>query len=86
MIKEWITKKLLERQLKNIPEAQREMIMKLVEKNPELFTKISKEIEAETKRGTGQMKAMIDVMKRHQSALRDVFASSGIDPKDLPRP
>lgn len=80
-IKKWGTKKLLEQQLKNVPEAQKQAILGLVEKDPELFTKIGKEIEAETKRGTGQMKATIDVMKKYQTQLRDVFA--GTDPRDL---
>ncbi len=35
--------------MKDVPEAQREQIMALVQKNPELFKKIGEEVEKRTK-------------------------------------
>ncbi len=78
MIKEFFLKKVLDYKLKNVPEEQKKFIMTIMEKNPELFQKISKEIEHKTKQGEGQMKASIDVMKKYQSQLRDVLAGTDI--------
>jgi len=68
--KKWGAKKLLERQLKDAPKEQREMIMTMFEKNPELLEKISKEIEAETKKGASQMQAAMKVMPKYQAELQ----------------
>lgn len=79
MIKEFFLKKLLDYKLKDVPEEQKKMIMTIIEKNPELFQKIAKEIEHKTKQGEGQMKASIEVMKKYQHELRDVL--SGVELK-----
>ena len=66
-------KKLLERQLKNAPAEQRELIMTLVEKNPELFKKISDEMQAEIKSGKTQMAAAMKVMPKYQKEIQAVM-------------
>jgi hypothetical protein len=38
----------------------------MVEKNPELFTKISKEVQVLVKQGKPEMYATMDVMKKYQ--------------------
>ena len=63
-------KKLLERQLKNAPPEQRELIMTLLEKDPKLFEKISTEMQAEIKAGKTQMAAAMKVMPKYQEQLR----------------
>lgn len=68
--KEWGAKKLLEQQLKNAPPEQRQMIMTLFEKDPELLKKIGEEIQAETKKGSSQMQAAMKVMPKYQSQLQ----------------
>jgi len=68
--KGYMTRKLLERQLKDAPPEQREMIMTLLEKNPELLEKISKEMQAEIKNGKNQMAAAMKVMPKYQAELR----------------
>lgn len=55
--------------MKDVPEAQREQIMALVQKNPELFKKIGDEVERRTKAGEPQMKASIEVMKKYREEL-----------------
>ena len=47
-IKNFAIKKLLEKQLKNVPADQREMIMTMVEKDPALFEKIAKDFQEES--------------------------------------
>lgn len=68
-----LTNKLLERQLKSLPPAQREVIMKLVSENPDFFEKMAKEIEAEKKAGKSEMAASMEVMRKHQGELQKLM-------------
>lgn len=68
-----LTNKLLERQLKSLPEAQREAIMKAVNENPDFFNKIAKEIEAEKKSGKSEMVASMEVMRKHQGEIQKIM-------------
>ena len=55
--------------LKDVPEAQRDQMMALVTKDPELFKKIGEEIERRKKGGESEMKASMDVMKKYRNEL-----------------
>ena len=55
--------------LKDVPEAQREQMMALVTKDPELFKKIGEEIERRKKGGEPEMKASMEVMKKYRTEL-----------------
>lgn len=72
MLKQFFMKKMLQMQLKNVPEAQRVMIMAMVEKDPKLFEEISKEIKAEMKRrgDKDQNAAAMIVMPKYQKQLQ----------------
>lgn len=65
---------MLERQTKNLPPEQREMIMTLLEKDPELFMKIAKEVEAEMKKGKSQMHASMAVMPKYKAQIQKLMA------------
>lgn len=41
-----------------------------MEKNPELFEKIQKEIKAKQKDGKGEMAATMEVMRKYQAELQ----------------
>lgn len=69
-IKDFFVKKLIESKLKDVPEAQREQIIKLVTENPELFEKIGKEIQQKTKEGKTEMSASMEVMRKYQSEIQ----------------
>jgi hypothetical protein len=69
-IKDFFVKKLIESKLKDVPEAQREQIIELVTKNPELFEKIGKEIQQKTKEGKSEMAASMEVMRKYQSEIQ----------------
>ena len=74
-IKNFAIKKLLESQLKNVPADQRELIMTLVEKDPNLFEKIAKELQAEMKiNGNNQMQAAMKVLPRYQSQIVSIMS------------
>jgi mRNA-degrading endonuclease RelE of RelBE toxin-antitoxin system len=73
-IKDFLIKKAAERQLKDMPKEQRDMIMKLLENNPDLFVKMSKEMEHKIKKeGKDQMLAMMEVSKKYQKELREAL-------------
>lgn len=73
-IKDFFVKKLLEKQLKNVPPAQRDMIMNMVQKNPELFKKIATEVENKKKNeGKDEMVATMEVMRKYQGELRNLM-------------
>lgn len=70
-IKNYAVKKLLASQLKNAPADQREMIMTMVEKDPQLFEKIAKEMQEELKRnGNNQMAAAMKVLPKYQNEIQ----------------
>ncbi len=70
MIKEFFIKQAVKHGTKNLPKDQAEMLQGMVEKNPELFAKIAKEIEALKKAGKPEMYAALDVMKKYQKELQ----------------
>ncbi len=74
-VKNFAIKKLLARQLKGVPADQREMIMTMVEKDPKLFEKISKELQAEMKiNGDNQMNAAMKVLPKYQKEIMAIMS------------
>lgn len=73
MIKEFLLKQVIKRQLKGVPEAEVARIVTLVEKNPELFKKIGDEIKAKVKAGRSEQAASMEVMRAHQGELQKVL-------------
>jgi hypothetical protein len=73
-VKNYLIKKAAERQLKNMPKEQQEMVMKLLENNPDLFVKMSKEVERKVKKeGKNQTLAMMEVSKKYQKELQEAL-------------
>ena len=72
-IKSFFLKTMLKNQLKGVPEAQQDMIISAVEKNPKLFEDIAKEVQEKTKGGMDQQAATMKVMMAHQKELQDLM-------------
>lgn len=68
-IQNFLLQQALKWKMRDVPAAQREQIMMLVEKDPELFKKIGEEVEKRTKGGEQQMKATMEVMKKYRTEL-----------------
>lgn len=68
--KNFMMKKMLERQLKDAPAEQKEMILTMLEKDPKLFEKIALEMQAAMKGGKSQMQAAMEVMPKYQAQLQ----------------
>lgn len=75
MIKEFFLKQAIKHGTKNMPKDQAALLSAAVEKNPELFTKIAKEIEVLKKQGKPEEYAAFDVMKKYQKELQGLFTN-----------
>jgi hypothetical protein len=74
-VKNFAMKKLLQSQMKNVPEDQQQMIMEMLEKDPALFEKIAKEMQAELKaNGNNQMAAATKVLPKYQQEIMAVMS------------
>ena len=73
MLKKMMMKAMMSRQLKGMPKEMQDKVLSMVEKNPEFFEKMAKEIKARTDRGEDQMMAMQSVAKQHQAELQQMF-------------
>lgn len=68
MFQNFLLKKML--RTKGVPEAQIDMFIAMMEKNPELFQIIAKEVEEKVKSGMSQEGAGIEVMKKYEEELK----------------
>ena len=73
-IQDFLIKQALKWKMKDVPEAQREQIMELVKKDPELFKRIGEEVDRRVKGGENQMKATMEVMKKHRAELAAIMS------------
>lgn len=69
-IKSFIAEKLIRSKMKDLPKAQQDMFIKLINENPELFKKIGDEVKALTKGGMSEMAATMQVMRMHQAEIQ----------------
>ncbi|MBU2103583.1 hypothetical protein KKD81_02000 [Patescibacteria group bacterium] len=75
MIQQFLVRQALKMKMKDMPEAQRDQILALVEKNPELFKKIGEEVDRRVKGGDNQMKATMEVMKKYREELSGLMGN-----------
>jgi hypothetical protein len=68
MFKKLILKKMLKAQ--GVPEEHIDMVLNMMEKDPELFKKIASEIQEKVKSGVDQTQAAMDVMKKYEEDLK----------------
>ena len=81
-VKDKAVEKMLEKQMGNLPEEQKQALMGMMEKNPEFFENIAKEIEVEVKNGKSQIAASMSVMRKHQAKMQQLMMESmGGDPR-----
>ncbi len=73
MIKEFLMKQMIKRQLKGMPESEIDRIVELVGKNPEIFKKIGDQIQAKVKAGRSQQAATMEVMRANQAELQKIL-------------
>lgn len=64
---------MIARQLKGVPENVREQILSLVEKNPQFFETMAKDIQERVKKGEDKMMATQAVAMKHQKELMQML-------------
>ncbi len=70
MFKSFLLRQTLKAKMKNVPEAEREQMITLMEKNPEFFKKIGEEVQKKVKAGQSEIAATMVVMREHQAELQ----------------
>ena len=73
MFKNFMLKQAMKAKMKDVPEAERDKMLELVEKNPEFFQKIGEEVQRRVKAGQSEMAATMVVMREHQSELQKLM-------------
>jgi head-tail adaptor len=74
-LKQAAIRKMVQSQMKDVPADQQQMIMELVEKKPELFQQMAKEMQAELKaNGNNQMAAAMKVLPKYQQEIAAVMS------------
>lgn len=69
----FMMRRLLEHKMKDVPAEQREKIMTILEKKPELFQTIALKSQEKMKQGMSQMDAVMAVVKEHEAELKEVM-------------
>jgi hypothetical protein len=72
MFQDFLLKKMLKSQ--GVPEAQIEMVLGAMKKNPELFKQIAVEIEAKVKAGADKQTVAMSVMQAHATELQGLLS------------
>ncbi len=73
MIKDFLMRKMIERQLKGVPKEEQEKMINIIIKNPDFFQKIAGEIKAKMdNEKKDQMAATMEVMKMHENELKKI--------------
>ena len=73
MFKSFLLKQALKAKMKDVPEAEREKMLALMEKNPDFFKKIGEEVQKRVKKGQSEMAATMVVMREHQAELQKLM-------------
>ena len=68
MFKNLLLKKMLKAQ--GLPDDQIDMVIKMMEKDPDLFKKIAEEIQQKIKGGMDQQAASIETMRKYEQELK----------------
>ncbi len=70
MFQNFLLRKMLRTQ--GVPEAQIDMFVRMIEKNPELFKTIALEVQEKVKAGMSQIDAGLEIMKKHEAELKEL--------------
>ena len=72
-IQSFLVKKYANWKMRDVPAGQREMMLALLEKDPQLMKQIGEEIERRKKGGESEMKAAMEVLKKHRAELAELM-------------
>ncbi len=66
-------KQAMKSQLKDIPEDQQQALLDLVERNPEFFENLAKELQEGLATGKDQQTVATEIMSKHKDALAQMM-------------
>ena len=73
-VQNFLLRQVAKHKMKDLPEGQREQLLGMLEKNPELMKTIGEEIDRRVKKGgENQMKATMEVMKKYRNELAELM-------------
>jgi hypothetical protein len=72
-IQSFFLRKMLENKLKGLTQSDRQRIFQLVEKNPDFFQKMAKEVQDEMKSGKDQTSTIMEVVKKYENDLKSLL-------------
>ena len=72
-LKTFLMKKMLKSKMKGVPEGEIDKMIAMIEKNPDFFQNIAKEVDIEIKKGKSQEAATMEVMRKHQGELQNLM-------------
>lgn len=73
-VQNFLLRQVAKHKMKDLPEGQREQLLDMLEKNPELMKQIGEEIDRRVKKGgENQMKATMEVMKKYRNELAELM-------------
>ena len=72
-IKHGVMRMMLGRQLKAMPKGMQDMMMDAIDKHPQFFEMISKEVDAKVKQGQDKMFATQAVVMQHRAELQKLL-------------
>lgn len=72
-IKDFFLRKALEYKMKDVPAAEREKLLAVMEAHPEFFKKIGEEVRKKVKGGMSETAATMVVMREHQAELQKIM-------------
>jgi len=71
--KDFLLRQTMKVKMKDVPEAERERVLAMMEKDPELFKKINDEVKKKIKAGQSEMAATMVVMRQHQAEIQKLM-------------
>ncbi len=71
--KDFLLRQTLKYKMKDVPEARRDEMLVLMEKNPEFFKKVGEEVQKRVKSGQSEMAATMVVMREHQAEFQKLI-------------
>lgn len=81
IVKDFFLKNAAKFAARNLPKDQQEFLTSLIEKNPDLFSRIAAETQELIKKGKPEIYATFEVMQKYQRELQDVMKDQ--DPEKL---
>ncbi|MCC7004767.1 hypothetical protein IT397_02510 [Candidatus Nomurabacteria bacterium] len=68
----FVMKKMIKAKMKDIPEAEQDRILEIMEKNPDFFQTLAVKVQEKIAQGKNQMTAVMEVMKENQEKLKEI--------------